>query len=1642
MPPGLGYPIGNQPSRRYETPYRSVIHHRDYRTEKRNQYITGYQGPTGMGLVTQPMSTYGAGYLAYRYMKTRFADKLPVDKWFTMDNIYNVTRAAEQKLPVFRVALRASQLGDLMSPFVSNKALRWQYSGSEIISDSQRWNEDFHKVRDAIFKNKKAITVPKGIKGRLTEDQIRDVIHKHGLEFEKKGHVYGNIISRTPQGKFTFLSDTFIMERASAGTQFSGLSSLWEASRRTTVPFQALSKDHWLIQGGKRFLGDRFTPKWQDRIRRFGGFASNYGGDFAMEFFRGMNRFLKEPIPFADRLLGYEKTRPLVDPLSKDPLGSTLNRFLGTGQMEAQQRVPFGRLPELIRPYVTSKYWQQTPLRMLTAISAKGAFYVKGLPTAYFLADTLRRKFDEPGMGVISTPLFAGIGLAAGSAIKSGQVKKWPWQKFPITKTQLGGAVAGGLIGLLPTFDKGIGAGFGSLWGRANIAGAKLWDAVGGQESLRRQEELFPGLTSPITAAGFVMTGGVMGFLHREVGTVKTIAGTPMGYQSKFYDSVSKQLPGVLSAVEEANKLMALGKDLTPAQQARVTRAQDLFSGLFKQYQGIEQIGRLQSVTEATKILAGEELGRAPRSQAGLLAMAMRDRLAHDPELTRGFAARVSTPAAIQELGGRLFMHAEEISGQFLEQDHLARTEGMSATRSAFEKFKRTVKSPTPSAMRGAMRGGLAFGAVSMLGAIVAGPMGGNFSPIDLVPGWLIRATGGGYSSKEAEDVYTGRKEVAIRKARWWAFGRTPFEGTKVSYFRKHRSVLMQSDAKVNALYGSREEMEAYSPILHPIRALLEPDFMYHRDMRMAQISPTPLTGRLFTDVPIFGELLASTVGELVKPTKAIRPNEWMTGGTSTLASFFSNQEVQAPPGYFGFQNMGQAPPIGALGGKTDYDVKFQSSLGHMSKWTFERMSEQAGLRGFMLGTVLENFGYKTRDYKPVVERGERLYSARETFWSMNLGDPFGTTEGMRRYLTRDRNEYYNPLTNMAPSWLPSRNYFRDFKHGNYFAKVNEGYLRLPGAGYETLNPGLRGMHPENYPLAHKYKILTDVAYQSDEWKFVKEQVIQGLQAGKLDTRSKEIVAETNRQIKERSQKRVFRKYQFDQQKMKAVKLDVTAVYEDGSFSVAQYGKRQVKLGGVNYSFAALARQMLERENASTMAAAEGMARDKQREIVGKIRGAIKPGSQITGYVSATETDQYGGSATEIYIPGLSNDIVKMGAEAKDGDFLASVKYNSAQKLFGRAWETFTHNADLPLSPALALNSILPFQPQAKFIQRLTPTELYARTQVYGRDIQMWQRYKEDFLDTAIHETTAKVLGDFVPRKVAYRRAIMEYFDKLTWTKNFMLESAARKAGNKQAVEFYASKKRQTIFGADPYKGFSDIWRALPGSERDFYKEFSQETDEGERNKILALVPEFMKHVYIAQWQNKDIQALSNKVEAGMASSAEKKNLSALYNMRRVEGMNWSHNLQRQYEVETKGGQDADYSDWMRVKQLNEYFKHFKMPSANWVGFDPRVDLEDVKLQVAKQEGIDIHDLGLWGSREASIENKPYVVDAGASLEDWEQPQTAGQFESQIRTQIGGLASSISVSPLPMGMKNRVVMAASNTRSQEIKRLQSGYGVI
>jgi hypothetical protein len=99
------------------------------------------------------------------------------------------------------------------------------------------------------------------------------------------------------------------------------------------------------------------------------------------------------------------------------------------------------------------------------------------------------------------------------------------------------------------------------------------------------------------------------------------------------------------------------------------------------------------------------------------------------------------------------------------------------------------------------------------------------------------------------------------------------------------------------------------------------------------------------------------------------------------------------------------------------------------------------------------------------------------------FSEMFGYSEPLRRFIQREGFEpQANEIPNTMPSWMPGDDYYTNFRKGDPFIKVDQGFARLPGKGYEALHPELEGTNPEDYPDINKMAILADVAPYSREY--------------------------------------------------------------------------------------------------------------------------------------------------------------------------------------------------------------------------------------------------------------------------------------------------------------------------------------------------------------------------------------------------------------------------------------------------------------------------------------------------------------------------------------------------------------------------------
>jgi len=102
----------------------------------------------------------------------------------------------------------------------------------------------------------------------------------------------------------------------------------------------------------------------------------------------------------------------------------------------------------------------------------------------------------------------------------------------------------------------------------------------------------------------------------------------------------------------------------------------------------------------------------------------------------------------------------------------------------------------------------------------------------------------------------------------------------------------------------------------------------------------------------------------------------------------------------------------------------------------------------------------------------------------------FGYSEPFRRVVQCEGFEpQANEIPNTMPSWMPGEDYHTNFRKGDPYIKVDQGFARLPGDGYAALHPELKDVNPEDYPDIHKMAILADIAPYSREYNTFRQKV-------------------------------------------------------------------------------------------------------------------------------------------------------------------------------------------------------------------------------------------------------------------------------------------------------------------------------------------------------------------------------------------------------------------------------------------------------------------------------------------------------------------------------------------------------------------------
>lgn len=329
------------------------------------------------------------------------------------------------------------------------------------------------------------------------------------------------------------------------------------------------------------------------------------------------------------------------------------------------------------------------------------------------------------------------------------------------------------------------------------------------------------------------------------------------------------------------------------------------------------------------------------------------------------------------------------------------------------------------------------------------------------------------------------------------------------------------------------------------------------------------------------------------------------------------------------------------------------------------------------------------------------------------------------------------------------------------------------------------------------------------------------------------------------------------------------------------------------------------------------------------------------------------------------------------------------KRLFGGYWELLAHNAET------AFDQLTPVSPGAKLVHVRTPIEAYERLQAYGTESSFWQHPVKHFI-RPFSSLLGKSFGyKDLPTEVTERRNLEEYFDTLEYVKYTRLANLARKSGDTEAVKEFEAKKDETLFGINPFtRNYRSVFRALPRRERDYFNAFVEADTTEERARILELVPDNEKALYVARWKLAFSDEIKKARKQGILTEAQLAEadeiVDTIYDEARAEGFPHTKELFAEYiETRTPG---ETYGDWYRRTRL---LPNVSMPGPDWVGWHPSVDLEDIKLRVVQTIGEDMHDYDLWPSRAQTLVNKPYLTDE--AIEAIMQPEELTEVEMRDR---------------------------------------------
>lgn len=632
----------------------------------------------------------------------------------------------------------------------------------------------------------------------------------------------------------------------------------------------------------------------------------------------------------------------------------------------------------------------------------------------------------------------------------------------------------------------------------------------------------------------------------------------------------------------------------------------------------------------------------------------------------------------------------------------------------------------------------------------------------------------------------------------------------------------------------------------------------------------------------------------------------------------------------------------------------------------------------------------------------------------------------MQQYLMCGSN-----ITSYCEDKRPGQDYFVDLLHGDPYAKIANGEMRLPGDAYNKLY-GTKQDANGNYSAIDRYRILADVAPYSDQYRAAKKEMALLNGNGLLDEKQVAEYKQIREQVSSKTKKKLFYEERFQNAEINTETVTVDKVIDQNTFLTKEYGDNPIKFAGVlvkstDTENIELINQFIKPGQKLKIGLDADPKNRIRDDMMDTMRAVIYTphaakgskfglqglgGGENLNYYLSKQSEEYGGTV------GIKDDGSAVATQAL---------FSRGQLTTGKLMERIVHDT-LPNIPVVNIFA-------DKFLQVRSPIESYKK-ELYSKSWRDWKNPIGDWIMPMIESTakrnpamsflnglgigllagrgknkwtvgmltgtafgltsglrttldaTKEILpGEskpWIPKRRQKERDVDEYFDKIKYVKYHGLYQRAKSDALKyEGIDLDSLFEEQKTRGMSnknltSYLNYKKKWLTIEKKTKGDSEQISNDLDDIKAQ--LARIDGDRPNGKIGPYSALALR-YKEEYESTLYGAADTFDYNKIYRALPSKDKQYFTAFQKASPRERQeilklvpDNQKPIYQQQFGLKpdkkeSLKSYFKKYNLPGQNWEGWDQNVSLDNIKVKVMKSEGIELTESNYWGEDEQRAEN-------------------------------------------------------------------------